>query len=181
MRILRPALIPLLLTLLSCGGRPPPSRIKGGSPGTGGGTAFTADYTCHLDEKDPELARIAVSARDNLPIFLRHLRQGGPGEEGFRVKCPFKAERSSSFGREQLWLGDIGFSNNAYHGTVLNTPFYVPGLAPGDWVVFSMDDITDWMFIRRENIIGGRSIKYLLEQIPSGDRDGEQKRILEMF
>jgi uncharacterized protein YegJ (DUF2314 family) len=160
-----PVLFILPLILLSCGEKGPPP--------------LSIDHTLHLEEADRELGRIAENARYTLPIFIRRLQRPMPGERDFRVKIPFPA--SGGFSREQLWVGDIRFMNGTYYGTVLNTPFYVSGLFRGDLTSFTMDDITDWMYISGEKIMGGPSIKYLLELIPPAERDEEQRRILTMF
>jgi uncharacterized protein YegJ (DUF2314 family) len=161
-------LIPLLL--LACGGR-----------ATGKTPLAIADPTLHLDQNDAELDRIAEQARATLPVFVRRLRHPMDGDDNFRIKCPFRADSGSGFSREQLWLSDIRFKNGAYFGTVTNTPFYISGLKKGDTLSFSIDDITDWMYTRDGKIIGGLSIKYLLEQIPENERDKEQREVLSLF
>jgi uncharacterized protein YegJ (DUF2314 family) len=51
----------------------------------------------------------------------------------------------------------------------------------GDTITIDTDKITDWMYVQDEKIIGGRSIKYLLEKIPENQRSDEQRKILLMF
>jgi uncharacterized protein YegJ (DUF2314 family) len=36
-----------------------------------------------------------------------------------------------------------------------------------------MDTISDWMYTRGEAVIGGLSVKYLIERIPELDRDAD--------
>jgi uncharacterized protein YegJ (DUF2314 family) len=139
------------------------------------------DSTFHTDSNNDEIADIALRARDTLPFFLRHLRQPGIGERDFRVKYPFPADNGSGFLYEQLWLGDIRRGEESYTGVVLNTPFYVSGLSQGDRRAFNTGEITDWMYIRKGKITGGKSIKYLLEQIPPTERNAEEQAILDMF
>ena len=95
------------------------------------------------------------------------------------VKYPFIADRNSGFNTEQLWLSNIRFKDGIYYGIVTNTPFYVSTINKGDSIAFNIDDITDWMYTSGENIIGGLSIKYLLEQM--SEHSIEQQRIMEMF
>jgi uncharacterized protein YegJ (DUF2314 family) len=169
-------LFPFLLAaliLLSCGEAA--RQVRGRFPAAG------PDPTLHLDRDDPELRRIAEEARDTLPVFIRRLQSPLEGDGNFRIKYPFRTDDGSVFGREQLWLENIGFKDGAYHGTPANTPFYVPALKAGDTVTFQIDNITDWMYTRRGKIIGGRSIKYLLDRIPEHERDDEQRAILAMF
>jgi uncharacterized protein YegJ (DUF2314 family) len=163
------------LILLSCGEAPP--LVRRWFPSAGA----SADPTRHLDRDDPELRRIAEDARDALPVFIRRLQSPLKGDGNFRVKYPFRADGGSGFGREQIWLENVGFRDGAYHGTPANTSFYVSALKAGDTVTFEIDGITDWMYTRHGKIIGGLSIKYLLEQIPEHERDDEQRAVLAMF
>ncbi|MDR1618277.1 MAG: DUF2314 domain-containing protein [Treponema sp.] len=171
-------LFPFLLAaliFLSCGEAGRQARRRFPSAGS------SSDPTLHLDRDDPELRQIAEKARDTLPVFIRRLQSPLEGDGNFRIKYPFRTEAGSVFGREQLWLENIGFKDGAYHGTLANTPFYVPALKAGDTVTFEIDGITDWMYTSRGTIIGGRSIKYLLDQIPEHERDNEQRGVLAMF
>jgi uncharacterized protein YegJ (DUF2314 family) len=163
------------LILLSCeaAGRQVLRWFPSGGP--------SSDPTFHLDRDNPELRRIAEEARDTLPVFIRRLQSPLEGDGNFRIKCPLETGKGGAFGREQLWLENIGFRNGAYHGTLANVPFYVPALKAGDIVTFEIDDITDWMYTRHGTIVGGRSIKYLLDQIPEHERDDEQRAVLAMF
>jgi uncharacterized protein YegJ (DUF2314 family) len=142
---------------------------------------ISGNATIHLDQDDEELVRIAENARNTLPLFFRHLLRPGEGESGFRLKYPFKADSGSGFGMEQLWLENIRFKDGVYYGLIANTPFYIAAIKKGDIVSFSAGDITDWMYTSKGKIIGGLSIKYLLEQIPEHERSEEQKIVLKQF
>ena len=135
--------------------------------------------TIHMDQNDEELTHITKNARDTLPVFFGHLLRPGNGESGFRVKYPFRADGDSGFNMEQLWLCDIRFKDGVFYGDVANTPFYISALHKGDTVSFSAADITDWMYISNGKIVGGASIKYLLEQLPEHSAAGQ--RIMKMF
>ncbi|MDR1419648.1 MAG: DUF2314 domain-containing protein [Treponema sp.] len=167
-------LVPLLL--LSCGKIP--GRFVFPPAGTSGEGAAG---TVHRAVNDGELEAIAVRARDTLPFFFSHLDRPALGEKNFRVKCPFRTDDGSGFVREQLWFGDIRLENGRCSGEALNAPFYVSGVSLGDRANLDTGDITDWMFTRKGKIVGGLSIKHLLEQIPPGERDDEERAVLAMF
>jgi uncharacterized protein YegJ (DUF2314 family) len=139
------------------------------------------DPTQHRDVADEGLVRIAEEARNTLPVFLRRLQSPPRGDGNFRIKYALKTNAGSVFGREQVWLSDIRYRDGGYSGVLVNTPYYVSGYTRGDRLPFNIEEITDWMFTGGGRIIGGRSIKYLLEQIPEHERDEEQRRILKMF
>jgi uncharacterized protein YegJ (DUF2314 family) len=137
--------------------------------------------TLHLDQTNGDLLQIAANARDTLPLFFRHLLRPAKDESDFSVKYPFRADIGSGFSMEQLWLKNITFKDGVYYGVLANNPFYIASMKKDDTVSFSADEITDWMYVKNGKIVGGLSIKYLLEQIPEHERGGEQKEILQMF
>jgi len=137
--------------------------------------------TVRSSSGDPILDEIAFEARGAISVFIRHMRNPQKGEEQFRIKYPFQADSGSGIDKEYLWLSDVTFKHGKYSALVANRPYYTSGLEPGDEVFIMMDDIADWMFLRDGKIIGGRSIKYLIEKIPPIDRDEEMERLLRLF
>jgi uncharacterized protein YegJ (DUF2314 family) len=132
------------------------------------------------DQFDEEILQISEEARNTLPGFFRQLTRGG-GAEHFCVKYPFTADKGSGVNTEQVWLAGISFKNGVYYGILANTPQYLDGLKKGDKVSFSMDEITDWMYVRGGKIVGGDSIKYLLEKTPEYRRSDGERAFLRMF
>ena len=52
-----------------------------------------------------------------------------------------------------------------YSGRFANEPNNLPGNI-GDQAEFEQADISDWMFMRNEKIVGGETIKLLLKSMP---------------
>jgi uncharacterized protein YegJ (DUF2314 family) len=131
-----------------------------------------------IEQSDEEIARIAENARRALPIFFRNLARPEKGADNFCVKYPLTADDGG--GIEQVWLGGIRFKDGVYYGSLANTTSH-PDKKKGSTITFDPDAITDWMYIQDGKIIGGRSIKYLLEKIPEDKRGEDQRKILQMF
>ena len=166
------ALIPLLTVFFfSCDKLPFPRKMN----------QQPASAVIRLDQADREIIKIAEDARNTLSGFFRHLSRPASGERNFCVKYPFTADEGSGIRAEHLWLTDIHFKDGLYRGILAGNPQYISGMKKGDTVSFSADLITDWMYIQGEKIIGGYSIKYLLENIPEEVRSEEQQKILGMF
>jgi uncharacterized protein YegJ (DUF2314 family) len=127
-----------------------------------------------------EILQIAEDARNTLSGFFRQLARGG-GADHFCVKYPFTVDEDSGIKTEQVWLTGIHFKNGVYYGILANTPRHLGNLKKGDKITFSMDEITDWMYVRGGKITGGDSIKYLLEKIPEYQRSEEERELLRMF
>ncbi|MCL2139799.1 MAG: DUF2314 domain-containing protein [Treponema sp.] len=130
---------------------------------------------------DPTILQIEENSRGTLTSFFRNLNRAASEKNNFFVKYPFLAEPDSSIRTEQLWLSNISYENGDYYGIVANTPQKISGISKGSKVVFFTDFITDWMYIQNGKIIGGQSIKYLLEKIPKNELDFQQEKILQMF
>jgi uncharacterized protein YegJ (DUF2314 family) len=135
-------------------------------------------------QDDMEIVRIAEDARNSLPVFFRYLTRSGAGANAGNdcyVKYPFLSVQDSGVDREQIWLTGIQFSNGKYFGILANAPRHLSGMKRGDRVIFDMDAITDWMYIQSGKIIGGESIKYLLEKTPESQRSDRERELLRML
>jgi uncharacterized protein YegJ (DUF2314 family) len=132
-----------------------------------------ASPTLEVERSDKELEKIADNARRALPVFFRNLARPEAGANNYYVKYPLSSDDHT----EQVWLGSIRSRKGIYYGTIANTT-----ISPTKKrVTIDTEQITDWMYIQDGKIIGGRSIKYLLEKIPEEKRSEDQRKILKMF
>jgi uncharacterized protein YegJ (DUF2314 family) len=132
-----------------------------------------------IEHSDKEIERIAENARRALPTFFRNLTRPEAGANNFFVKYPLTADDGNS--TEQVWLGSIRVKDGICYGVLANATSLLNNKKKGGTIVIDTDKITDWMYIQDGKIIGGRSIKYLLEKIPEAQRSKDQKKILKMF
>ena len=139
------------------------------------------ETTMFTDKYDPDIILIEDNAQNSLSTFFRNLNRANYGDRNFFVKYPFLADTGSGIRVEQLWLTGIHYENGNYYGTLANSPMNISNLKKDDKVIFSTDSVTDWMYVHNGKIIGGQSIKYLLENIPEEQRNNQQRKILQMF
>jgi len=130
-----------------------------------------------IEQSDREIARIAENARRALPTFFRNLARPEAGADNFYVKYPLSDDDGNI---EQVWLGGIHLNGGAYFGRLANTTKRMESRRGGS-IIIDTNKITDWMYIQDGKIIGGLSIKYLLEKIPEEKRGEDQRKILRMF
>jgi len=130
------------------------------------------------EQTDREIAKIAENARRSLSIFLRALARPETGAGNFCVKYPIIAFDGRA---EYVWLNNIHSRDGVYYGVIANTTRLTDSVNKGDTTTIDTDKITDWMYVQNGKIMGGRSIKYLLEKIPEKQRTDEQRKILLMF
>ena len=133
--------------------------------------------TVEIEQSDKEIERIAENARRALPTFFRNLARPETGANKFYIKYSL----STDDGAEQVWLGGIRVKDGVYYGRLANTSSLLGDKKKDNLITFNPDAITDWMYIQDGKIIGGRSIKYLLEKIPEEKRSEDQRKILKMF
>jgi uncharacterized protein YegJ (DUF2314 family) len=128
-----------------------------------------------------ELNQIIRQARETIPEFIQNLNHPEPDMGNFQVKYPFAADPESGFSYEHLWLGDLRAGDGFYYGTLSNEPRHCDGLTRGAEVPFLIENISDWMYTREEDIIGGRSIKFLIEGISEPERNAEMTAYYKKF
>jgi uncharacterized protein YegJ (DUF2314 family) len=112
---------------------------------------------------------------------MEKLQNPEPGEEHFLVKYPFNADPGSGFSYEQLWLEHITIEDDGYYGSIANAPYYISRFNLKDRVLFDPAAVSDWMYYKNGKIIGGGSIKYLIEQIPEPHWESDLRRYYEML
>jgi uncharacterized protein YegJ (DUF2314 family) len=138
---------------------------------------FSPSAVIEVEQSDKELERIADNAQRALPTFFRNLTRPEAGADNFYVKYPLTDDDGNI---EQVWLGNVHLNGGIYFGRLANTTKRLESRKGGS-IIIDTDKITDWMYIQDGKIIGGRSIKYLLEKIPETQRSEGQKKILLMF
>ena len=142
---------------------------------------FSIEKTVDIKNNDKTMNEIIDDARKNIDIFISKLKNHDENEWAFQVKYPFQIKDNTSYNVEHIWLSDIFVKEDQYYGIVSNDPYYIKNIKYGDIVQFDINKITDWMYYKEDKIIGGKSIKYLLEKIPENQRTQEEKSYYEMF
>ena len=117
---------------------------------------------------DVDMNAAIARARDTLPTFWAAYDAPKPSETGHGLKVRFAV----SPGRfEHIWMSDVEkLPDGNLSGRFANDPDDLPG-TEGDQVEFKQADITDWLFIRNEKIVGGETIKALLKSMPKEEAD----------
>jgi uncharacterized protein YegJ (DUF2314 family) len=118
---------------------------------------------------DVDMNAAIARARDKLPTFWASYDAPKPSETGHGLKVRF-AVGADRF--EHIWMSDVEkLPDGNFSGRFANEPSDLPGKDEGDQVEFKLADITDWLFIRNEKIVGGETIKLLLKSMPKEQAD----------
>jgi uncharacterized protein YegJ (DUF2314 family) len=107
--------------------------------------------------RDAEMKQAVRQARKTVGTFITALQHPTGRQHDFEVKKPFIQGDK----KEHIWLANVTYSGNRFHGYVDNTPREIKGLKFGQRVSVNPDEISDWAFIENGNLVGGYTIRVL--------------------
>ncbi len=111
------------------------------------------------------MKRAVHEARRTVGVFIQALEHPAAGQADFEVKKPFRQGDVV----EHMWLADVTFSGNRFHGRVDNMPRKITGVKMGDRVSVNPNEISDWAFVENGRLVGGYTIRVLYAELsPEG-------------
>lgn len=119
-----------------------------------------------VDEKDPEMDAVIVEARSHVSEFVVALQSPQEGDRLFSVKTPIRDGEQV----EHFWVGDIRYDGTTFTGILANDPEVVRGHKLGEVVSVVPRDISDWMFVRNDRLVGGYSVRLLRKRMTPAER-----------
>jgi uncharacterized protein YegJ (DUF2314 family) len=123
---------------------------------------------------DAEMNAAIAHARETLPTFWASCDAPKPTETGHALKVRFDVGAEV----ELIWVIDVKkLSDGNYSGRFANEPSNLLGKNIDDQVEFEQIDISDWMFMRNEKVVGGATIKALLKFMPKEEADAVRARM----
>jgi uncharacterized protein YegJ (DUF2314 family) len=122
-----------------------------------------------------EMNAAIAKARATLPTFWISYGAPKPSESGHSLKVRFANATNDG---EHIWIAEVRkLADGRYSGRFANEPRWLPGKKAGDPVEFKEVDISDWMFMRNDKIVGGETIRVLLKSLPKRDADALRARL----
>jgi uncharacterized protein YegJ (DUF2314 family) len=119
-----------------------------------------------VDQHNHAMKRAVHEARRTVGVFILALQHPAAGQHDFQVKKPFRQGDVV----EHLWLADVTFSGNRFHGYVDNHPRMIKGLKMGDHVSVNPNEISDWAFVEKGRLVGGYTIRVFYWELPPDRR-----------
>jgi uncharacterized protein YegJ (DUF2314 family) len=119
-----------------------------------------------IEDKDVKMRRAVREARRTVRVFIAAIKNPSKGQHDFEVKKPFMKDGEV----EHIWLADVEFKGNRFHGFVDNHPKRIKGLKYGDRVSVNPDEISDWAFVENGKLMGGYTIRVLAENLSPEER-----------
>lgn len=117
------------------------------------------------------MKRAVHQARRTVGVFIMALQHPTATESDFEVKKPVIQGDVV----EHLWLSQVTFSGNRFHGYVDNHPHKIKGLKMGDRVSVNPNEISDWAYLDKGRLIGGYTIRVLYSELTPQGKAALQK------
>lgn len=138
--------------------------------------AFAAeDKTVAVDSENAEMNAAISKARASIAGFWDKLSNHAANEEGFAVKLKL----SDGTNTEHFWCGTILGTPADTTCVIDNAPEAVKTVQFGQRIPIDADLISDWMYLRDGRIVGGETIRVLLNYLPPEEASDLRARLSE--
>ena len=114
-----------------------------------------------IKDKDQAMRNAVQTARKTVGEFITALQSPSVAQRDFEVKKRFVQGTEV----EHIWLSDVTFSGNRFHGRVDNRPVKVTGVRMGERVSVNPNEISDWAYVDNGNLVGGFTIRVLYKEL----------------
>jgi uncharacterized protein YegJ (DUF2314 family) len=116
-------------------------------------------------DDDPEMTAAISKARETLPQFWDVFAKREHEESDFALKVKITDPR----GVEHFWTTDLERRDGKTIGTINNDPNIVKSVKLGDRIEIPEADITDWLYLRDDKMVGNHTVKPLFKQMPAAE------------
>lgn len=171
--------IVLAAALAACGGSAAETtagastneRASAGGEGSSANTSdapideVAAGNVVDVAQGDPELVAATGQAQSTLDEFIAALGAVDPSARGHAVKTTF---RDGAIG-EHMWVGQLRWDGERFHGVLDNDPVDVRNVRRGDAVVVERADVEDWLYFVGQEMRGGFTVRVLMERRARGE------------
>ena len=123
------------------------------------------DTVIHVEADDAEMNAAIAKGRETLPHFWQVFEKRERGESDFALKVKITDQN----GTEYFWANEIERNEGKIMGTINNDPNIVKSVKLGSRIEIAEADISDWLYMREEKMIGNQTLKPLLKQMPKED------------
>ena len=129
------------------------------------------DKVINVEDDDPEMVAAIAKARATLPQFWQVFEKRERGESMFALKVKITDKR----GTEHFWANEIERRDGRTMGTINNDPNIVASVKLGDRIEIPEVDISDWLYLRNEKMVGNETLIPLLKKMPAAEAEKLKK------
>jgi uncharacterized protein YegJ (DUF2314 family) len=166
MTLLRRAMPSVLALSLACSGAKPAANVA--KP-----AVSIAETTVSVPAEDAEMNAAMQQARGQVTDFVERLQKPRAADRNFSVKMPIWDGGQV----EHFWIADLRHDSGVFRGTLGNDPELIRGHRFGELVSVPMKDISDWMYVDRDRLVGGFTIRVLRNRMAPIERAAMDKQL----
>lgn len=107
------------------------------------------------------LKRAFEKAQATYDQLIQALEDPQPNYHGFAVKMRFAKPKQ---GHEHIWLTNLHWDGKQLKGDVNNEPIDTEEVQFGDTVVVQPEEVSDWMYVDGDKMMGGYTIRVLYHE-----------------
>ncbi|MFT3686779.1 MAG: DUF2314 domain-containing protein [Phycisphaerales bacterium] len=119
-----------------------------------------------FSKNDAAMNGAISKSRQNVQQFIAHLSHPGSGETAFAVKIPIRDGDTT----EHFWLSGTTFDGTKFHGAIDDTPEAVTTVKLGQPVACLPSEVSDWMYVSGNHLIGGETIRVARSKMSTSER-----------
>lgn len=119
-----------------------------------------------VQDNDRAMEHAVKRARNTLGFFVAAMHAKKPADSGFEVKKAF----IDGGNVEHLWVGELSFDGKNFRGKINNRPRDLRNVRLGQQVVVAPHEISDWMFVKNGELIGGYTTRVLYARLSAKDK-----------
>jgi len=109
---------------------------------------------------DTQMVEASQKANSMWTVFVNAFERRSP-DQTFAVKAPF-SDKSET---EYMWLIVTDINEETVSGTLDNAPIYLRNIGAGDRVTVAIDQINDWLYTDKGEVVGGFTTEALTRQL----------------
>lgn len=127
----------------------------------------TEEVIYSVGEDDAEMNEAIRKANATLNDFKKALIGGDTMLRLFSIKIKVDTDDGRV---EHIWIGSIEMKGDTLSGRVDNIPQSISSLTESQFVRINTSDISDWMYVRNDTLIGGYTIRVLRNRMSVEER-----------
>jgi uncharacterized protein YegJ (DUF2314 family) len=114
-----------------------------------------------IDDNDPRMIAATAEARATAVEFAKALAVPRPNQAAFAVKMPVSDGKHT----EYMWISELSFDGQAFRGRLGNRPAALTGVKVGDELTVKVSDLSDWMYVEDNRLVGGYTLRVLRDSV----------------
>lgn len=124
------------------------------------------DPVVFFSNDDPEMNKAINKARASVDSFIAALKSPKKGQVSFSVKMRV----TDGDQVEHMWVTDVSYDGAKFNGKMGNEPVNVKTVKLNQKVSVKPAEISDWMYIDNQKLVGGETIRVMRNKLSPKER-----------